>query len=144
MLGRIPQHHYLHCFHYDRGKINIDVPVFRHQHFGVVCHCLPCRLHFAWSKETSYPFITISAGSSCRPKFLPSPGIEEFKFFSFDAFLYFPNSSGFFSLKQLWYNILYLAFYFPDQLYVPIWQLKCISIYIYALLSCTILLKFWI
>ena len=36
----------------------VEDPVFRHRHFGVVCHCLPRRLHFAWSKETIYPFIT--------------------------------------------------------------------------------------
>ena len=36
-------------------------PLFRHQHFRVVCRCLPHRLHFAWSKQTSYIYMCVQS-----------------------------------------------------------------------------------
>ena len=42
--------------------------------FVIVCH-LSHRLYIAWSIETSYPFITTSAGSIGRSTSLRSPGI---------------------------------------------------------------------
>ena len=54
----------------------VEISVLRPRHFGVVCHCLLCSLHFAWSKETSNQFIKISLESTGRLIFLPSSRIK--------------------------------------------------------------------